>query len=641
MLQAIRDKTKGWIAYVIVAIIVAPLALVGVYNYFTGGGNPAVAEVEGQEITRAELDQAVQQYQARLRRVLGDQYERFMNAAGSDAIRRGQLDALIDQIVLREFARNNGIRVTDVTLRERITAIPEFQVDGTFSPERYDTLLQRQGIGKARFESQVRQSIMLQRFEQAVLGAATTTAPELASLAALEFQQRQVGWIRVDREAIAERMTLDEEQLRAYYEANRDAFRRPRQVRAAYIDFREAEVAQDVQITEDEIRARYEAVRDQRYTRPASRDVSHILIELPEDASQQRVDEARALLRGLSERIRNGESFEALAREYSDDPGSARQGGSLGSIRRGDMVGAFEEAAFALDEGELSEPVRTPFGLHLIRVSEIEPKRVQPLAEVREEIRAELAADGAEERFLEQASNLADRAFEAENTLEPVAEAVGETVQTTDWFSRDSGAGVASLPAFREAAFSQEVLADGFNSAMLEPSGDRRIVLRVVEERPATVLAFDEVRERVRVAALREAAGKRAVERAEALAQSLREGATPENLVADEPALTYVPGQWVSRRERNDLPPALMDRLFRMPAPSKGEASVATTAIRDGDQAVIRLLSVRDGAIAELENSEVEQLRSQIATLDGRSDWEALRAALRASADIEIFENRL
>jgi peptidyl-prolyl cis-trans isomerase D len=639
MLQAIRDKVRGWVAYAIVALLVVPFATVGVYNYVTGGANPAVAEVNGEEITRVQLDRAVQQYQSQLRSTLGDSYQRFVAALGPDLIRRQQLEQLVLQEVLQQYIRSEGIRVTDAAVRERIRQIPAFQVDGRFSNDVYQRFLQGRGLSAAQFEAGVRQNLALQRLQEGVQLATVVAQPELERAAAIEFQRRDFDWLRVDAAKAGAGITLSEADMEAYYDDHQSRFERPEQVQVEYVRLTREALAESVSVSDAEVSERYQELRESRYTEPETRSVRHILFEIPEDAGEDVVAQTREQAEAARQRLLSGDAdFADLAAELSDDAGSAADGGSLGRLAPGDLGGGpLEQAVFELEPNVVSEPVRSEFGWHLVQVTDVHGGEVTPLEEVADELRRQIAADRAATRFFEATNEMADLAFESADSLQPVANALGLEVRTSEWFSRNQGTGIAAQQAVREAAFNEDVLGQGYNSQVLELGDGEAVVLRVSEHRPETVLPFDQVREQVRQALRAERNAEAAMALAESLQSEIESGAAPAELAEQHPAVTLEGGGWLSRQDNADAPPLVVRELFAMPRP-QGDAPVAsTTAIGTGDVAVVVLDAVRDGELASLSESERQQLRTQLQQMEAQIAWQELLANLRASADVSIY----
>lgn len=641
MLQAIRDNTRGWIAYVIVAVLIIPFALFGVYNYFTGGSNPPVAEVAGQEITSQQLDRAVQQQRRRLQQILGEQYDPSM--FGDGALRRRALDNLVNAAVLDSYAREHGLRLTDDALRRQIRSQQVFQSDGEFSRQRYQAVLRQNGMTPEQYEARLRQQGATGQLRQGVTGSVIVTDAQLARFVALQRQQRDAAWLRVDAAAFRDEVSVGEDALREYYDAHTGAWQRPQQVRLAYVALSREDLASSIEVSEEAVRERYESERDSRFTQGGERRVQHILIQVPDDAPASDVDAARKRLQDLRERIVNGDlDFAAAAREYSDDAGSADAGGALGWVAHGDLSAPMAKAAFSLDQGQVSKPVRTEFGWHLIRVSDVRKREVKPFEAVRDTLREEIASERAEQRYAEVRNELANVAYENPQSLEPAAEAAGVSVQTTDWASREGGGnGITSNRSVMEAAFSESVLDDGMNSELIELGDNRSVVVRIAAQRPATTLPFGQVRDRVRERFVAERTATLARKRGEALDRKLVAGASPQALASGSDGVSYKAFGWVGRDGGGALPGKVTDRLFRMAHPGDGETTRAGVGLNDGDYVVVLLRGVRDGRLEDVPESRREQLRRRLEQLDAASVGSALVEALRAEADVTIYEDRL
>lgn len=640
MLQSIRDNVRGWIAYVIVALLAIPFVTVGIYNYLTGGADPTVAEVEGTEISRAELDSAAQRYQAQLREALGDNYQQFLDTMDPGLIRRQQLEQLIQERVLQHYVRSRGMVVSDEAIRREIRSIPSLQTDGRFDNALYQRFLASQGFSSGQFEARVRQSLMLERLQSGVEASVVVSRAEMERAAAIEYQRRSFDWLLVDAALAGADIEISADDIEAYYEANPGEFERPEQVRVDYVELDREMVAESVALGEDELRARYEELRDTRYTDPERRSVRHVLIAADRDAGEAALGEARERAEAARERIAAGEPFADVAEDISDDPTSAAQGGDLGTLVRGDFGGdALEDAIFALEEGEISEPVQSDFGWHVLQVEGIEGGDVTPFEDVRDELRRQLSADRGDSRFFEVTNELANLAFENSDSLEPAARAVGATVRTSDWFSADSGDGVAAADAVRREAFSRDVLEQGYNSDLIRLGDDRVVVLRAVEQRPATVLPLEEVREQARGALQSRRSTEAAIAIADEVEAHIAEGADPASATTGRPEVSLETVSEADRRS-DGIPRPVLERAFRLDRPD-GDGPVLGRARIGADVAVIHLRDVRDGQLDELDAEARTQLAERLRQLEARSAWQELIASLRAAADVSIREDRI
>ncbi|MBK1726693.1 SurA N-terminal domain-containing protein [Halorhodospira neutriphila] len=634
MLQSIRDGIKGWVAWLIVALIALPFLFMGGAEYFRGGGGEAVvAKVGDQEIQRRQLEQAVQRQRARLREMFGGELPE--GSFDEAALRRGALDQLIDRTLLYDYVERQGLRVSDQAVAREIRGQGLFQQDGAFSEERYRSLLQRNGMAPADYEALVRRDLLVGQLQQGVQASGLATPARLERIVRLRDEARSFSYAEVPASAMREGVSVDEAAVEAYYREHPLEYMTPEAVRLRYVELRLEDLRDEAQIDEQALRERYEQSRG-AYADGGRRRVRHILLPLDEDAGAARAEQVRAEIARLRERLRSGgASFAELAEAYSEDPGSAQEGGKLGWISRGEMVEPFEEAAFSLEEGAVSEPVRTRFGYHLIRVDETERGEAQSFAAVRDEIEAELLRERVGDQFAERRNELANRAFEQPESLEPAAEALGLTVQTSGWIPRGGGEeGLARFPAVVEAAFSEEVLEQGYNSELVELGEERFAVVRVAERRPPAPRPLAAVADRIREALRDQRAAERARERAEQLREAVAQGQGLEEAVAESAARLHTAEQ-VRRRDQG--PPAPVRRAaFEM-----GVGQVRLVELRDGSAALVRLEGVEPGDWEALAEQEREQLRQQVRAMAGRSELQALIRALRADAEVQIHDERL
>lgn len=600
MLQTIRERAQGWIAWAIVILISIPFALWGIQSYLGVGGEPIAATVNGVEIPARELDRRVQETRFELRERLGAAYDPA--AYDDQRLRAEVLETLIQEALLMDVVERLGLRVSDQEVQMQILSDPAFIKDGRFDKETYERLLRFQGLTPAMYEAQLRQKMSATQLIRAVSSSELATRAELDAYKRLMGQKREISYLRLP---LAEHRTeepIDEARITAYYDSNRARFQSPEQVKLDYLVLDTDSLSSKVEVSEEDLHQLY-ASDQARFAQPERREVRHLLLKVDADADEAKAQAVLDEIQAIRARIQAGESFEELAKTLSQDPGSAAKGGSLGIIESGIMVPAFDQATFALKAGELSEPVRTPFGYHLIEVIQILPSEAKPFEAVREQLRTELAKQRAEGLFYDLAERLANISYESRDSLDPAAEELGLTIQHSDWIGREGGGeGVLSHPKVLAAAFSEDVLVGGHNSDMIEPERDRlqAVVLRVTGHREASVKPLDEVREEIVTAIRDEQARSAAKSAAEALAEKLRDGsgwsAAGEALKPESPGLVD--------RQSPEVPAGVLDAAFKLPVPTDGAVSVGTAILDDGDAVVVRLTKVEDGRVeAEAEGS--------------------------------------
>lgn len=630
MLQAIRDRVTGVLAWIIVGLIAVTFALWGIDWYLKKDARVYAAKVNDVEIPVADYRRALQRQTDRLRATLGENFD--SRITDDPAFKAQVLERLIEEALLVQAADEAGFAISDALLAARIQGIREFQVDGEFSPERYEAYLRRQGMAPATFESQLRRSLLVDQVIGGIGRTGAVTEQDVERALRLQQQQRRTRYVEIPVARFSDAVEVSEQEVAEFYQANKARFMEPEAVRLAYIELTAKDIKVESQPTEEEIQALYEARRDKLGT-PEQRRVRHILIQVPQDASEEEVEAAREKAQKLLDRIQAGESFEELAKEYSDDPGSAAQGGDLGFFGRGVMVSAFEDAAFGLDKGQVSDLVRTPFGFHIIQVVDIKPGSVPPLDEVRDQLVDELNEEAAEHKVLDAVEQLSQLSFENPDTLDIAAEALGLKVKHSDWLPRGSKQGIAQYPAVEEAAYSDDVLEAGNNSEVLEVEPGHYVVLRVEEHKPSAQLPLEAVEDVIEGIIRTRKMRELAAEKGEQLLQALRGGESLDDL-AEAEGLEVTDTGFVGHGNTGH-PPKVLQQAFQLPRPDGGKPPVAGVALANGDFVLLELVAVKDGDIAAVSEEQRKAFRDNMDQLYGSMELAAFMSNLKANAVIE------
>jgi peptidyl-prolyl cis-trans isomerase D len=634
MLQAIRDRVTGIVAIFVLGLLAVPFLFFGLDSYMRGVPQNAVAVVGDAEISASEFQTSFAQYKSRLRQQLGDRYSE--TETNQPAVRREHLEGMIDQLLLRQYADGLGLRVSDQAVAQIIRDVPAFQIDGQFNPDVYRQALRGSGETPQSFEQNLREDIQTRLIPQAVQESAVVTETEIDRMIALQRQTRQVSLVQIGAEQFEDQVEVTEADVEAYYQDNIDSFTTEERVRLAYVELQPEALIEEASLSEEELRQRYESAQ-QRYLTPEARRASHILIT-PEEAGGD--EAARSLAEDLSERIAQGESFEDLAAEYSDDPASAQQGGDLGWIEPEDMVDPFEEALYDLsDSGSISEPVETQFGWHLIRLDEIRPPQGMSFEEARQEIIDDHLQRQREDLYIEMSDRMVDLVYADDSSLEPLADELGLEIRETDWITR-AGAeeGIASNSQVVEAAFSDLVLLDKAVSDPIEIEDNRMVAIRVTEHEPAEPRPLEEVTDQIRPRLTAERSRAMAEERAEALRERLASEETTLASLAEAEGLEVVAIDALSRRDFQQGP-GFVRQVFALPAP--GDEPTLHVLPRQGGFAVTRLEGVQPGNPAESGESERDMMRRQLRMTRTQEAIEGLVARLREETDVSVVEDRL
>lgn len=605
MLQSIRDGSRSWGAKIIIGVMVAAMALFGIESLFgLFGSDPnEVASVNGQPIMRQQVELEVQRA-LRSGQVPPEQ-ER--------ALRNDMLEQLITQQLLSQYAEEGGFSVSDQQLDQMIVSLPEFHdQDGRFSAEVFRNRLAGAGYTPLSFREELRVDIQRQHLQQGLAFSDFSLPSEQERLAELQRQQRSFRYLVLDGDDVEAEINVSEEDLQAYYDAHQERYERPEQVRLEYVVIDRQEMAEEFDVDEQALR---DAWREQN--RDANRRASHIMITFGGERSRE---EAQALAETARRAIEDGESFEQTALRYSDDTASAEEGGDLGVISRGFFGDTFDEAAFSLEEGDVSQPVELDGAFHIIQVTDIQGLSFE---EQRDELAREVALRNIDDNFNQQVQQLIDQSFAADD-LQSVADEIGLTLNESDWLARDdSAAGVLSEPGVMSAAFSADVLEEGYNSEVIELDRDRRMVLRIAEQRDATLLPLDDVREEVELSVAAEQQQEALRTEAQALIAELQDSGQAE--------LDWLEAANVSRQSDTTVPQLLVQEVFRMPRPEEGGSVYRAVELPQG-VALVALDSVTDGEVNEQMEAFVSQMAEQ---LRAQSVLQGLIDDLRSDADIK------
>lgn len=630
MLQTIRDKITGWVAGIFLGAIGVVFVFWGI-DFQSGVGTYA-AKVDGERIPVETVRRAWQQRQSQLQQMLRNELPPDMVKAQQAAL----LDQHIQQALLTRRANEFGYRVSDQALAKRVMEIPQFQVDGKFSADRYNGLLRSNGMTEAGFESDLQAELLLEQLQNAVVDSAFVAPYELERRYALEKQQREIDYVLLAANDFLPAATVTDEQVRKYYEQHTNEFLLPETLDLQYIELTRAQAEAGVTATEQGLKEYYEQVKD-RFESPARRKGRHILITtegMDDAAAQKKAQE-------LAEKAEAGADFAQLARENSKDPGSAQQGGDLGWAERGMFVGPFEDALFSMKPGEIRGPVKTQFGYHVLKLEEIDAGHKKSFEEARAEVETEFRKDRAQTSFYDASQKLADGAFAALTELDSVAKSMSLPVRTLKGFTREGGGELGQDPNVIQAAFSEDVLERRQNSPLVAVGDDKALVLRVVGHKPAEPRPLAEVRgqieSRLRTQAAREAA---AAKGAEAVAR-LQKGESWEALSAT--GLKPV-GKRFATRDDSVAPQAVVRQAFTV---AKSEISAAKPyvtgiATDDGNYAVLAVTQVRSGeAGTEAEAARTARKR-QTERRVGTEELTAYVAEAERNADIvrndKVFE---
>ena len=622
VLQKMRAGAQGVFAKVLVGLIVFVLAVFGfgAIDLFSAS-EPVAATVNGDDITQRLLELETARQRTYQRSRFGDIPDELIDRL---VTQEGVLEALIDQTLLGQAATDLDLSVDDQVVNQRIRR--DF---GATDEATYRNLLANQGYTPTSFEEEMAESEIRGQLTSGFLDTAFATTREVRHAAQMQTQRRDIAWLLFDIDQLAAGVGVADAEIADHYANHIDDYMTEERFDFDFVRLPRRGLADDVEIDEEAVVAAYE---EETAALEPRRHGAHILLEVNDERSVE--DATRQLAEARAE-IEAGADFAAKAKELSEDAGSAPSGGDLGAAGKGVFVPAFEEALWALAPGQMSDPVETEFGVHLIQLIAIEEPEIPTLEERRDEIVADLRSAEEQRLFDEIVREMEEIAFESDS-LAAITTEYGLTVEQIDGTTRASADGVLADANVREALFGDDVLLEGYNSAAVVTADSEAVVGRLRSRHPAVERPLDEVRDDVRAAIAREAARDLATRHAFDALANLAAGETPADVAAQSGS------EWQRADglliDGGDVPPAIAKLAFEMTAPTADRRTNEVATLANGSRAVVVLSNVVLGDYDAMTESDRTALAESSERLAANRDYAALLATLRTDASISAID---
>lgn len=635
MLEALRQKTTGLVAKILLGLILIAFSFFGIESYFISRTDDFVAKVGDKEIGPQEFRERFDVYRQRQMQMTGGALD--ASYFEQPEVKMQVLDQLIDEQVLLAANERLGIVVPADRLRQEILRIPAFLRDGQFDDAQYRAVLASQGMTPLVFQQRFAQEIAAGELPRELLSSAFVTEADVDAYLRLRGQLRDFNALVLATPVVADASVSDEE-AGAYYAQHQQEFLNPEQVSIEYLELDAANLEVELTADESTLRDRYEREKA-RFVTTEQRLASHILVKVGGNGSPEEQKAALEKAQKLADEARSGKPFAELARQNSDDLGSKALGGDLDWIDVGMMDPAFESALYALEKGKVSDPVLSSEGYHVIELRDIRPGKTRTFEEVRDDLAREYTESEHERVYNQKSSRLIDLAMQDSTSLEPAANELGLVVQKTPLFTRDGGAGIAANPAVLRAAFSDEVLVQGNNSDSIDLGANHVAVIRVAEHKPATPRPLDEVREDIHQRIVAARIADQAKANAEALYARLEGGESLDALAAGL-NLEVKSEKEVGRNALN-VDSDLLKAVFAMPRPQEDKVAHTLVKLANDEYALVDLVKVVDADPASLEAPTREAARESLRQNQSYAAMRDLVTSLRSKMKIQVFEQRL
>ncbi|WP_111976615.1 SurA N-terminal domain-containing protein [Algibacillus agarilyticus] len=623
MLERIRESSQGIGAKIILGLVILSFAVAGVGSYINTQGDIPAAEVNGKAISQVEFDRAYQNERSRMEGQFGELFGQLASDENyMRNFRAGVLDRLVNQELSDQLADDLGLRISDAQVKKAIIEMPEFQVEGKFNNDRYLQLLARAGYQASAFREMLRSDMQRRQLLLALTDSEFSLPHELNQYAKLQDQTRDFTYAEVDLEQFKSDVVIEAAELEQEYQSTLDSYRTPEQVAITYLELTVDDLLPSIAVSDEDIQAQYESNMN-AYLREERRRASHILISTGDDAS---ASEAKA--QALLAQVKAGEDFAALAKSNSEDTFSGENGGDLDFFGKGVMAPEFEEATFALTAiGDISDVVKTSFGYHIIKLTDIEAEAVQPLDDVKADIELSIKREKANILFIEKQQKVAELAFEISDSLIDAAAEVGVELINTPLFDEATAPAALNNPKILQAAFSEDVAQNGYNSELIEVDANRIVILRAQDYKPAVTQSLEEVKSQVEAVITTRKAKEAAEAWATELAATWANQDITESLTAKNSELKVVTA---IGRNNTDVTGPIKRKAFEMAKPT--DMSPSYSWVQFGNAVSVIKLTAVTTSEAEADDAVKQRLLSA----NSESQYRAVLEALKENSTIEL-----
>ncbi|MFA6014729.1 MAG: SurA N-terminal domain-containing protein [Gallionellaceae bacterium] len=620
MFDFVQEKKR--LVQFVLALIILPFAFWGVDSYQKSGDGESLASVNGTKIHPQEFDNALRQQQQRMQEMAGSAFDRSM--VESPEFKNTVLQGLVSQRLLEFEAAKVGLSVTDEELAGIISGIEAFSTDGKFDKRQYEKMLSAQNMSAPMFESKVRQELSSRQLTNAYTQNGYASSQVADNLIRLNEQQRVVGLAKLEVNAFLSQVKVTDAAISDYYQKNQSEFKTTERARVEYVLLSADAMQSQVQVKSDEVKQYYDEHQSEFATQE-QRQAAHILISVATQASDSDEQAAKSKAEEVLKKVKQTPAnFAALAKQFSQDPGSAANGGDLGMFGRGMMVKPFEEAVFNLKVGEISGLVQSDFGFHIIRLSAIKSPKVQAYAEVAGLIEQRLKAQKSSDLFAELAEKFSNAAYEQSDSLKPAAELIKASVQQGVWLSKGQAAAGLWTDKVLQAVFSEDAIKNKRNTAAVEVAPNTLLAARIVEYQPANVRPLAEVSSAIQAKLQRQQALELVAKQGKELLTRLQNG--------ERVNVAWQPVQSISRAQRAVVDIELAKLIFQANT-AKLPAYVGVQTAQNGF-ALARIDAVKE--TTAIDADKLNRYMQQIRQITGEELLQAFLADAKENASISV-----
>ena len=633
MMQDLRDKAQGWIAWVIVGLIAITFVLFGAGSMFDRGNasNQVIATVNGKKIMGSELEGVYQRFM--------QQNASQLQNIDSNEVKKELLDSLIQQKTLLEATHQLGMIVSPQRVDATLGTLPFLQVDNQFSKESYVQFLSKNHFSDAQFRELLSDALLREQLQQSIIPTSFVLANDLQDLSKYMFQKRDFRFVTIAKEPFEKMVKVSDEETKKYYESHSKDFMTDEALSLEFVHLSLAGLTKSIEANDKDVEQFYQD-NPGHFSEPASVRVAHILISLPKKADEKDIKEANAKMATIQKRLKAGEGFEVMAKEYSDDKETSSAGGDLSWVNPGEMFPEFEKVAFGLDKpGQVSEPLRSQFGLHLVKLIERKNEKVKPFKDVKQEAAAQYKRQQAEEQFVNLADELSTIAYDNPDSLQKAQDNLKLTIRKTELFTKAHGSKEPLIqnPQVVTATWSPTVKDSKNNSDLVKIDDENYVVVRVAEHVVSKQKPLEEAQAKIKAVLTAKMSAEKVKEQADkAFAEIQKTDEAQVSKLMSENNWQWQEKVGVQRNTKDAIDAQILQAAFSLPRPTDKERLVKQLQLASGDYAIVWLTSVKDGDPAELSATEKENYQGQLSKHMGELEFAMYSTYLYKEANVEI-----
>ena len=631
LMQKIRYWVTGWIATVILVLIIITFAVWGI-NFADQGTEPIVAKVNGQNIKLRQFQQAYGDLLRREQELVGSP----LPPDGEQLLKQRTLNTLIEAELLNQGARDIGLRVSDARVRDAIKNIDVFSGEQGFNNRLYEQSIRQMGITPALFEAQLRLDLMTGQLRQAISDSIFVPAKEATWLTRLEKQTRDFSYLILPVDEVQDSMVIEDDAIERYYHETDTDLSAPEQIKVQFIALSAEELAKEIEIDEEKLQDFYVSNKD-KYEVKEQRKINIVDFKFAPDSSEEMLDNAHKKAKQIRDLIVEGTSFSEIAEKHNDGSPPEMLVNEYGFLEQGVLPAEVDAIAFSMDEGDISEVIKSDEGLHVLKLMEIKGSIENTLENAREDVELDYKEAEAELKYYDLADQAVNLAYEHPDTLAVVEEEIGIEIRQSEFFSRYDGEGILAHPKVIAASFSEEALQNRQNSEAIMLDHNHLVILRVLEHTPKKKRTLEEVREQIKLTLKSIRASDSQRKKAQAILAELQQG-KDLGQVAEQWQFTWQQADQVTRDD-TAVNRQILRAAFKLPKPENDAYTFSSTALGIGDYAVIALAKIEYPQ--ELDDEDIEQSKARLRQRKLSADWLAVVSGLRKDADITINSSGL